>query len=272
MTAMDGGPGWAAGGGTWEAPDEGGAPLGEALRAAGHWLGAAGSVALVAGIGFWGWQTVTREAHGVPIVRALAGEMRVAPDEAGGTVMPDQGLSLGAVQEGRGTAAAPEAVTLAPSGTDIAVEDRLVPLELAPAPEIAAQPDAPDDPASATSAEIRVVDAALPGVVASPRPSGRPAILAALGLALRAPSQAPSAVVMLGEFETAGAAREAWLELSEGSSAPLGERAAVIESVTDGGREVWRLRATNFDAPSEAARLCDVLRGEGIDCTSATRG
>ena len=207
MTAIDGGGGWMA-------PDEGArGGVGEALRAAGHWLGAAASVATVVGIGFWGWETVTREAHGVPIVRALAGEMRVAPAAAGGAVAADQGLSLGAVQEGRGTGIAPDAVTLAPTGADIAVEDRFVPVPVRPAPAIGGTDDAEGgDPAGEAVAGLALggmedgvevetfevpvvlvgdpVSESLPGVSASPRPSGRPAIIAALGIALRGPSAA----------------------------------------------------------------------------------
>ena len=206
MTAIDGGQGWTPAG-----PGGGLSGLGGAMRAAGHWLGAAASVGLVAGIGYWGWQTVTREAHGVPIVRALAGEMRVAPAASGGAVVSDQGLSVGAVQEGRGTAGAPDAVTLAPTGTDIPVEDRIAPL--APAPEIAAAPDPATDDAgmdgagaelagadgmSSETFEVPVVvsgdpvSASLPGVSASPRPSGRPPIIAALGLALRGTVASPA--------------------------------------------------------------------------------
>ena len=203
MTAIDGGRGWSPAG-----PDGGVGGLGEAVRAAGHWLGAAASVGLVVGIGYWGWQTVTREAHGVPIVRALAGEMRVAPEASGGAVVSDQGLSVGAVQEGRGTARAPEAVTLAPTGTDIAVEDRIAPASRvadADGPALdgpALDGSALDGPAmggsgadvettSSETFEVPVivsgdpVSASLPGVSASPRPSGRPPIIAALGLALR---------------------------------------------------------------------------------------
>lgn len=192
MTAIDGGQGWAP-----ARPDGGMGGVGEALRAAGHWLGAAASVGLVVGIGYWGWQTVTREAHGVPIVRALAGEMRVAPEASGGAVVSDQGLSVGAVQEGRGTARAPEAVTLAPTGTDIAVEDRVVPALPGPAEEPGIEV-ADADAALTETIEVPVivsgdpVSASLPGVSASPRPSGRPPIIAALGLALRGTVASPA--------------------------------------------------------------------------------
>ena len=314
MTAIDGGQGWAVAGGSrgpaapaWRSAEggpEGGAfaGAGEALRTAGHWLGAAASIALVAGIGFWGWQTVTREAQGVPIVRALAGEMRVAPERAGGAVMPDQGLTLGSVQEGRGTAEAPDAVTLAPTGIDIAVEDRLVPVEVEAeaeaAPEIAALPPTEMDvlpfgdenePLDGTALlDLEIVSAALPGVAASPRPSGRPAILAALGAALSArpaaASEAPpqrvpvdpagiadgTPMVELGDYSSLEGAQDAWDALSTAGPGTLDAKSPVIVSADDG--DVWHLRATGFGARGDAAAFCATLRGEGVDCVPVDQG
>ncbi len=304
MTTMDGGGGWAAPADAqaqswhrddlledYRTPSRGAATL----RALGHWVGALASLALVAGIVVWGWQTVTREAHGVPIVRALAGEARIAPEAPGGQVMADQGLALGGVQEGRGTAAAPDSVTLAPSGTDLAMEDRLIPFSGAvPAEEPALEPAAvePEDaaaemaeaaPASARPDPADIVAASLPGVAASPRPSGRPAIVVALAAAIGGtlppaaaapvplPGEAPGAItVRLGDFATEDAARDAWADLAQ--DARLAARTPAIGAVSEGGRDFWRLQAAGFAAPRDAERLCRELEGEGISCVPAGLG
>ncbi len=298
MTTLDGGGGWASQADAqaqgwhrddlmedYRTPRRGTATL----RALGHWVGALASLALVAGIVLWGWQTVTREAHGVPIVRALAGEARIAPEAPGGHVVADQGLTLGSVQEGRGTAAAPESVTLTPSGTDLAMEDRLIPFSgaapvaeaepaLAPAlvDLVEAAPEAPPAaPAELDASDI--VAATLPGVAASPRPSGRPAIMVALAAAIGGtlppaaatpappPAEAPGAVtVQLGDFATEAAARAAWADLT--ADGRMAARTPAIGAVSEGGRDFWRLRAAGFAAPRDAVRLCLELEGEGIAC------
>ena len=54
--------------------------------------GALGSVALVLSLGYWGWELAVRDVRGVPVVRALEGPMRTAPEEVGGRVIDHQGL------------------------------------------------------------------------------------------------------------------------------------------------------------------------------------
>ena len=48
-----------------------------------NWAGAGLSVALIAGLGIWGWQLMQRDVSGVPVVRALEGPMRIAPEDPG---------------------------------------------------------------------------------------------------------------------------------------------------------------------------------------------
>ena len=47
----------------------------------GAWAGALTSVALVAGLGIWGYDLAMRDLNGVPVVAALEGPMRVAPED-----------------------------------------------------------------------------------------------------------------------------------------------------------------------------------------------
>ncbi len=56
-------------------------PITQTLTTLTHAAGAAISLALIAGIGVWGYKLMVRDVTGIPIVRAAEGEMRVRPDE-----------------------------------------------------------------------------------------------------------------------------------------------------------------------------------------------
>ena len=88
--------------------------------------GAVVSVALLAGMGVWGYRLVVRDAQGVPVVRAMGGPMREAPDNPGGELALHTGLAVNAVAA-VGEAAPPEdTLLLAPVTADLTEEDLLV--------------------------------------------------------------------------------------------------------------------------------------------------
>lgn len=91
-------------------------------------LAAAGlSIALVVGVGVWGYKLMMRDVTGLPVVQALSGEMRVRPESPGGQLAQNQGLSVNGVAAA-GTAAAPvDKLTLAPKPVEITSEDTLIP-------------------------------------------------------------------------------------------------------------------------------------------------
>ncbi|WP_322866105.1 hypothetical protein U5922_007810 [Aquicoccus sp. G2-2] len=93
-----------------------------------NWAGAAISLALIVGIGLWGYRTLSRDVTGVPIVRAATGmPMRVVPDNPGGSPALHQGLAVNRVAAD-GTVAKPaDRLILAPEPIDLASEDQ--PLE-----------------------------------------------------------------------------------------------------------------------------------------------
>ncbi len=104
------------------APAAGAAPAGQAQRML-RLGGAVVSVALVAGMCLWGYRIAVRDVSGVPVIRALAGPMRVAPDDPGGEVMAHQGLAVNAVAA-EGAAAAPaDRLVLAPRPVELTEED-----------------------------------------------------------------------------------------------------------------------------------------------------
>ena len=85
--------------------------------------GAACSVALVLGMAVWGYQLAVRDVNGIPVFRALAGPLRVAPDNPGGDVMAHQGLSVNAIASAGAAMPLPESLTLAPKSAELTAED-----------------------------------------------------------------------------------------------------------------------------------------------------
>lgn len=88
-----------------------------------NWAGAAISLALVVGIGVWGYKLIARDVSGVPVVIAMDGPMRIAPEQPGGQLADHQGLAVNTVA-GHGTAAAPaDRLVLAPRPAGLGEED-----------------------------------------------------------------------------------------------------------------------------------------------------
>ncbi|WP_458790337.1 SPOR domain-containing protein [Yoonia sp. MH D7] len=105
--------------------DQGPAPISGAARAGAlvNFAGAAVSLALIVGIGVWGYKLVMRDVSGIPVVRALEGEMRVLPENPGGEVSLHTGLAVNEVAA-VGEAAGPEdSVALAPVTAGLYEED-----------------------------------------------------------------------------------------------------------------------------------------------------
>lgn len=103
--------------------------------------GALVSLALVAGVGVWGYKLLVRDVSGIPVVRAAAGEMRVRPEEPGGDFAQHQGLSVNTVAAIGTADERAEQLRLAPEPTELAEEDQ-------PTPEISeAASVAPELPA-----------------------------------------------------------------------------------------------------------------------------
>lgn len=65
-----------------------------------HYLGAVASVALMVGLMVWGWQLVSRDVSGVPVIRSVAGDARTAPSEPGGELTNYTGYAVNSVAEG----------------------------------------------------------------------------------------------------------------------------------------------------------------------------
>jgi len=97
---------------------------------------AAVSVALIGGVGIWGYKLLVRDVTGVPVVKAIVGEMRVAPENPGGEIASNIGLSVNAVPALGGAAEPEDRLILAPSSVALAQED----MDMVPTAAVASVP------------------------------------------------------------------------------------------------------------------------------------
>jgi len=88
------------------------------------WLGAALSVALVAGVVFWAYNLGQREANDVPVIRALEGLPRERPEDPGGTQVAHQGMAVNEVLAGSESADTVQSAELAPEGSGLTSDDQ----------------------------------------------------------------------------------------------------------------------------------------------------
>ena len=172
-----------------------------------NWCGAAISVALIVGVGVWGYKLLMRDVSGVPVVRAAEGPMRVQPDDPGGRPAAHQGLAVNAVAAD-GIAEDPaDRLVLAPRPVDLTDEDApagqleatavsgTAP-ESAGAPQRAAEADEPQPDLTAQPA------LAVDSLVAQLMQDAKP-------LSADAPAPAPDAEIALTEPEEAPRPRPA---------------------------------------------------------------
>lgn len=102
-------------------PDAGdvGTPTGSFVNA----MAAAVSLALIGGVGVWGYQLLMRDVTGVPVVRAMEGDMRVAPTNPGGEIATHVGLSVNSVPAEGGAAEPEDRLILAPNTSALVADD-----------------------------------------------------------------------------------------------------------------------------------------------------
>ncbi|MBC7132837.1 MAG: SPOR domain-containing protein [Roseovarius sp.] len=282
------------------------APESRRLSLAGlsNMAGAIVSLALIGGISVWGYGVVMRDVSGVPVVRALEGPMREAPEDPGGRSAANQGLSVNRVAAEGTAAPPPDRIIIAPGPLDLMAGDMAVPeqteardeaappaaasrplpqprpqpadVHLAVLREVATDPD--PDPAPAPALAPR--PAISGGLGQSLRPRARPADADPVAFALAAVTGAavPTAEVasggplpgsrlaQLGAFETPEMARAEWDRLSARLGDLLDGKSRVIQRAETGGRSFWRLRAAGFEDLPDARRFCSALQAEKVEC------
>lgn len=288
-------------GGGFSTTDQGGAAN---LQRYINIAGAVSSLALVIGLGFWGYKLAVRDVTGVPVVQALDGPMRIAPDNPGGAVADHQGLAVNEVAEVGIAAPPPERLILAPRPVELLLEDAAglagqpVP-DVAPASAPIADPDlalAVDPVAESANPTEVAVEAALAealgiapaaeapaletlepegAMTRSVRPKARPGRTAApvAAVAMVAPVEvdagtlvAGTRLVQFGAFDTEDEAKAEWARLQGQFTDLMAGKGMVVQAAESGGRTFFRLRAHGFEDEAEARRFCSAFIAENAAC------
>jgi hypothetical protein len=159
-----------------------------------HYVGALVSVALIVILAVWGFKLVVRDVSGVPVIRAIEGAARTAPDNPGGELTDRTGLAVNSVAAGS-EAAPVDRVAIAPQATALNGQDVAM-------GELGASAQEPSHPV-----ELPLMDDAA-RVIA--RPDGEVAApLAADAVANATISDAPAAEAAVNEVVTDLAGNEA---------------------------------------------------------------
>jgi hypothetical protein len=200
--------------------------------------------------------------HGLPVVEADAGPVRVKPVNPGGEQFIGQDFGGGPSVNGPHLAPAaeqPELSALHAQMRDMkklmakqaAVNAEALKLaQLAAARNRVAAP-APVQHASAT-AIVPAVQSALPKMAEAPP-------IATAG----------GTDVQFAAFTDAAAAHTEWDALMQKTPELLGGRKPEIIRADAGGRTMWRLRTGGFATVAEAASFCAKMRARGADCSIA---
>ncbi|MBM2577627.1 SPOR domain-containing protein [Jannaschia sp. Os4] len=147
------------------------APSAQARFGTAGWAGAMASLAVTAGMAVWAVQLTMRDVSDVPVIRALEGPMRVAPENPGGQQAAYQGMALSDITSGRGAALAPDAVALAPD--PIALDAAPLGVQVAAGPVSRPLPRTVQnitDTVSRTAISRDAAAAAAAAVIAAPSP------------------------------------------------------------------------------------------------------
>ncbi|PYG31634.1 SPOR domain-containing protein [Pelagimonas varians] len=134
------------------------APASGKVASMANWLGAAASLALIVGVGVWGYRVMARDVSGVPIVMAMSGPMRVAPDDPGGTTADHQGLAVNNVAGNGSTEGPADRLVLAPVPAGLGAEDVAAGVIVTPPSELDVVPMAASLARQAQIMEIQPTD------------------------------------------------------------------------------------------------------------------
>ncbi len=187
--------------------------------------------------------------HGVPVILAQGGPVRVKPLDPGGMkVAGAEEVSSGAER-------------LAPEPEKPALHALRAKIRPAPKPveQAAVVP-------AAAPAPLAAAPAARPAPVVAPAPPVQHASVAA---ALPAADMPPGTAIQLAAFESQQAAEQDWGKLAEKSPGLFDGHKPEVERATVAGRVVYRLRTAGFANIAAATAFCGKIRAKGGDCSIA---
>ncbi|WP_296431145.1 SPOR domain-containing protein [Yoonia sp.] len=283
--------------------DQGFAPSAGAPRVTNlvNYAGAALSLALILGVSFWGYKLIMRDVSGIPVVRAMEGDMRVLPENPGGAVAMHTGLAVNEVAAMGEAGGLEDRLVLAPRTSGLAQED----IEAQPTSDVSAglgavaltaviAPVAPaaefDEIAALTeqlaagitpiAPSVDLIAASVPGLATSVRPMNRPAALRVVAVAPMVAATAGATevavntevfpagtnLVQLGAFPNPTLAGQEWDRLQARFGQLMSDRGRVIQVSNQSSGTWYRLRASGFNDRAEARRLCAALQAEGTEC------
>jgi len=266
--------------------------------------GAVTSLGLVVGLAAWGYELAVRDVTGVPVMRAVAGAMRVIPDDPEGKQTLNQGLTVNALVALGTSAKLPDTITLAP-----------MPVELQPSdvPFAQAEPANPSAPVAQPSGVVASaveattpqpapiltqdsVDAAVaaaleeagteqnvsvlnPALRPKPRPAdlGGAAVQALVGPDASAseidPSTLPSGTILaqFGAYDTPDNARAKFSQVQENFPDLMAGKAMVVQPAQSNSGTLYRLRAAGLSTQAEVESFCAALQAEGTECVPLTQ-
>jgi hypothetical protein len=270
-----------------------------------HIAGGVTSAALVIGMAIWGYKLAVRDVTGIPVVRAMEGPMRIAPDTPGGDVAAHQGLAVNDVAALGSATPLPEALSLAPRPVDLtdediaglgefaAVEDgtlvtasagRSDPAALV-APDAAATPAAieaalaealtPEEEMALATSDLLDASAPLKSLFPRRRPEAASAAAVSDVQDVSAVVQPEidettlavgTPLVQLGTFRTEDEARAEWAKLSARFGDLMGAKSVILQTADSGGSPFIRLRGHGFADEDDARRFCTALLAENTSC------
>ena len=270
-------------------------------------VGAVISLVVFVGIVTWGAKTVLRDSSGVPVVRALEGPARIAPEDPGGLLVAHQGLTVNEVAGSQIIGAADDPLQLAPRPINLQAEDQPIQpvvdrenaTATAPAAVVLPEPEMDaaealviDETAESLAAMLAAgtdtapvkepASAVIPasaggGPIQSLRPRLRPFAVFTRQTPRVAPRNILAAQIVrgapmaqLGAFGSAAIAEQAWADLSERHGDYLVGKPHVILQAEVGGGTIYRLRVHGFENQEEARRLCTALNRQNAECYSVT--
>lgn len=102
-----------------------------------HWLSAAVSIGVLAGMVYWGLQLVQRNPEEVPVIKAMVGPARDLPADPGGAQTDHAGLAVNSVQSDGSAEAPAERVVLAPPPKQLLPQDVAVPKQVVSLKQVA---------------------------------------------------------------------------------------------------------------------------------------
>jgi hypothetical protein len=257
-----------------DSPDDVG---GSAWRAA---AAAVVSLCLLALLVVWAYRLGVRDAHDVPVIRAMVEQMRIAPEDPGGLQVAHQERQVYDLISGD---AADETATATLAPPPEALEDEDLPMA-ALAPETVPEPVAAAvtvaEPAIADAIETTVDDLVarvlgastlpdpIPGAPASPLPALRPARGGGSAAVVATPAALTPArpAIQLGAYLSRSDALSMWDDLAARNGDLLAGRDPVVSELVGTSRTLYGLRAVPFATSAEASGLCAALRARNEDC------